>query len=173
MNDTFTNGCDGDLLVRALDDDLDASEKQWLAHHLEACRPCRQQLAAMTGFSRELRHRVDRAADGVDFTALEKEVLTKALRQHRNGGGGKGFLNILKYGIPVAATACLLLFFGYNHFMGNTGPVMGNTGPAPSAIINSFTGSMSSVMIFETPETRQTILWYNEDTDVESESDAV
>jgi hypothetical protein len=32
---------------------------------------------------------------------------------------------------------------------------------------------MSSVMIFETPETRQTILWYNEDTDVESEPDAV
>jgi hypothetical protein len=44
---------------------------------------------------------------------------------------------------------------------------------APSAIINSFTGSMSSVMIFETPETRQTILWYKEDADVESEHNAV
>jgi hypothetical protein len=28
-------------------------------------------------------------------------------------------------------------------------------------------------MIFETPETRQTILWYNEEINVESKQDAV
>ena len=166
MNDTFSNSCDDDLLVRALDDDLDAAEKKRLANHLETCHPCRRQLAALNGFSQDLRKRVDMAADAVDFTALEKDVLTKALRPRRSNGGGAGFFKALKYGIPVAATAGLLLFLSYNQFLVNPGP-------APSAIINSFTGSMSSVMIFETPETRQTILWYTEDMDVESESDAV
>ena len=166
MNQAQTNFCDDDLLVRSLDDDLDADEKERLAAHLESCRPCRRQLAKLTGFSQDLRTRVDLAADAVNFTALEKEVITKALRPRRANNGGAGWFRTLKYGIPVAVTAGLLLFFGYNQFMIHSGP-------PPSAIINSFTGSMSSVMIFETPETRQTILWYTEDTDVESESDAV
>ena len=166
MNEAHSNYCDDDLLVRSLDNDLDAAEKERLASHLETCSQCRQQLAALNNFSNDLRNRVDLAADAIDFTAMEKDVLTKALRQHRTDNGGSGFFKALKYGIPIAATACLLLFFGYNRFMVNSAP-------APSAIINSFTGSMSSVMIFETPETRQTILWYNEDTNVESEHDAV
>ena len=58
------------------------------------------------------------------------------------------------------------VFFIYTHFIDKPMPV-------PSAIINSFTGSVSSVMILETPETREIILWYNEDTDMESEHDAV
>ena len=166
MNEAQSNYCDDDLLIRSLDDDLDADEKERLAAHLETCRPCRQQLAKLIGFSQDLIHRVDLAADDVDFTALEKDVLTKALKPRRTNNGGAGLLRALKYGIPAAVTAGLLLFFGYSQFMINSGP-------PPSAIINSFTGSMSSVMIFETPETRQTILWYTEDTDVESESDAV
>ena len=166
MNEAQTNFCDDDLLIRSLDDDLDAAEKERLAAHLETCRPCRQQLARLTGFSRDLVRRVDLAAEAVDFTALEKDVLTKALRPRRSTNGGAGWFRALKFGIPAAVTAGLLLFFGYGQFMVNSGP-------PPSAIINSFTGSMSSVMIFETPETSQTILWYTEDTDVESESDAV
>ena len=166
MNDTHSTGCDDDLLVRCLDNDLNADEKTELAAHLKACGHCRRQLSVMEGFSHDLRSRVDQAAEAVDFTAMEKDVLTKGLRTYRAGNEGLGFFKALKYGIPAAVTAGLLLFFGYNQCM-----VQAN--PAPSAIINSFTGSMSSVMIFETPETRQTILWYTEDVDVESESDAV
>jgi hypothetical protein len=58
--------------------------------------------------------------------------------------------------------AGLLIFFAYTNFVAKPAYV-------PSAIIKSFSGSMSSVMVFETPETRQTILWYNEETDEESE----
>jgi len=166
MDNQQPKGCDDELLVRSLDNDLNAAEEEWLASHLEDCRPCRRQLSALSRFSHDLKKRVDLAADAVDFTALEKDVLTKALRQHRFSNGERSFVTALKYGIPAVATACLLLFLGYNHYFDNSGP-------APSAIINSFTGSMSSVMIFETPETRQTILWYNENTDGESESDAV
>ena len=120
----------------------------------------------MADFSQRLRDRVRQATETVDFTALEKDVLYKALRQYRHRGQGSAFFASLRYTIPATVAAGLLVFFGYAHFLAKPAPV-------PSAIINSFTGSMSSVMIFETPETRQTILWYKEDADVESEQNAV
>ena len=166
MTHPQANACDDAFLDRYLDGDLDAQEKERMTAHLAHCRDCRRQMAAMTAFSRGLRERVEQATESVDFMALEKDVLTMALRQHRSRGGFSTFVAALKYTIPAVVTVCLLLFFAYPAFMNNPAPV-------PSAIINSFTGSVSSVMIFETPETRQTILWYNEDPDVESDQNAV
>lgn len=166
MTHPNSNTCNDVLLNRYLDGDLDLDEKKRLAAHLDDCQPCRGQLAAMSNVARELRERVQQATDAVDFTALEKTVINEALRQRRSRGGWATFVASFKYTIPATVTAGLLLFFGHSHFMAQSAPV-------PSAIINSFTGSMSSVMIFETPETRQTILWYNEDTDLESEHNAV
>lgn len=162
----YLNACDGVLLDRYLDGDLGAKEKEQMSAHLDGCPNCRRQSAAMIAFSKGLCDRVEQATDSVDFMALEKQVVTKALRQHRSAGGFSKFVVALKYTIPVTATACLVLFLAYPDFKSNPAPV-------PSAIINSFTGSVSSVMIFETPETRQTILWYNEDSDVESDQNAV
>jgi anti-sigma factor RsiW len=166
MNQAQSTGCDENLLCRYMDDDLLPAEQAQVEEHLDRCHQCRQQVAAMHRFSKHLCDRVRQAADDVDFTALEKSVLNKALRQRHPRGGWATFFASLKYTIPATIAAGLLFFFGYSQFMSE--PVT-----APSAIINSFTGSMSSVMIFETPETRQTILWYKEDADVESEHNAV
>lgn len=166
MTHPYSNACDDVLLDRYLDGDLGAEEKAQVTAHLDDCPTCRRQAAAMTAFSQALRDRVERAADSVDFMALEKQVLIKALRQHRSRGGFSRLMASLKYTIPAAVTVGMLLFFAYPTFMATPTPV-------PSAIINSFTGSVSSVMIFETPETRQTILWYNEEPDVESDQNAV
>ena len=166
MTQTHPTGCNDGLLCRYMNGDLLPAEEAHIKNHLDGCPQCRQQVAAMNRFSNDFCDRVQQAAEDVDFTALEKSVLNKALRQRQPRGALASFLASLKYTIPATVTAGLLLFFGYSHFMPE--PVS-----APSAIINSFTGSMSSVMIFETPETRQTILWYNEDTNVESEHDAV
>lgn len=166
MTNPNSNTCDEILLDRYLDGDLDAGEKAQMEVHFESCRQCRRQVAAMRTFSQDLRDRVQRVTDSVDYMALEKQVLNKALRQNRSRGGFSTFIASLKYTIPATVTAGLLLIFAYSHYVVKPTPL-------PSAIINSFTGSMSSVMIFETPETRQTILWYTEDTDVESEQNAV
>jgi len=166
MTHPYSNTCDEILLDRYLDGDLDAGEKARMETHIETCRQCRRQVAALKVFSQDLRNRVQHVTESVDFVALEKQVLNKALRQYRSRGGFSRFIASFKYTIPATVTAGLLLFFVYSNFVVKPTPV-------PSAIINSFTGSMSSVMIFETPETRQTILWYNEDTDVESEQNAV
>ena len=166
MTDPYPNACDEGMLDRYLDGDVDAGEMAQMEAHVAGCRQCRRQVAALTAFSQNLRDRIHHVTDSVDFVALEKQVLNKALRQYRSRGGFSIFIASFKYTIPAAVTAGLLLFFTYSNYVLKAPP-------APSAIINSFTGSMSSVMILETPETRQTILWYTEQTDVESEPNAV
>jgi len=166
MNQPYLNACDEILLDRYLDGDLEAGEMAQIEAHISGCLECRRHVSTLATFSQSLRDRVKHATDSVDFVALEKQVLNKALRQYRSRGSVSRFIASLKYVIPATVTAGLLLFFAYSNYVLKPPP-------APSAIINSFTGSMSSVMIFETPETRQTILWYTEETDVESEPNAV
>ena len=166
MNHPYSNACDENLLDRYLDGDLDAAEMAQMEAHIAGCRQCHRQVDSLRAFTQNLRTRVHQVAASVDFVALEKQVLNKALRQYRSQGGFSRFVASLKYTIPATVTAGLLLFFAYSNYVLKPPSV-------PSAIINSFTGSMSSVMIFETPETRQTILWYTEETDVESEPNAV
>jgi anti-sigma factor RsiW len=162
-----SNNCDEALLVRYLDGDLGPDEKRWIEEHLQRCAACRRRLTFFSDISQAFRNHVQRETDRVDFAPLEKEVINKALYRRRHRRGPSGFFVSLKFFVPAAVTACLLLFFAYTRFMVAPGPA------APSAIINSFTGSMTSVMIFETPETRQTILWYHEEPDVESERNAI
>lgn len=167
MTNIPSNSCDDALLIRYLDGDLGPDEKKGMEDHLQRCETCRRQLAFFSDFSQDLREHVQRETDGVDFSPLEKEVIHKALYQHRLKRGPSRFIASLKFAVPAAAVACLLLFFTYTRFMVDPVPAQ------PSAIINSFTGSMTSVMIFETPETRQTILWYHEEPDTESEHHAI
>ncbi|WP_319525562.1 zf-HC2 domain-containing protein [uncultured Desulfosarcina sp.] len=166
MTNVQSNVCDDALLVRYLDGDLDPDEKNRMAAHLQYCETCRRQLAFYSDFSQDFKRVVEQETEQVDFTPLEKEVINKALYQHLYKRGPSSFLSSLKFVVPAAATACLLLFFAYTHLPVDPGPT------APSAVIKSFTGSMTSVMIFETPETRQTILWYHEEPDTESDNHA-
>jgi len=160
------SGCDQILLNRYLDGELAADETAQVEAHIAACQQCRGQVTALATFSQGFRDRVQDAVNALDFVALEKQVLNKALRQYRSRGGFSRLAVALKYFLPATATVGLLLFFNYSNSLVEP--------PSePSAIINSIAGSMSSVMIFETPETRQTILWYSEDTDLESEPNGV
>lgn len=161
MTDPYSKACDEIRLNLYLDEELGPSEMAWMEAHLQDCPSCRREATTITLFAQDVRRRAKQAADSIDFFALEKEVLTQTRRRHHPPGGLARFLASLKIVIPATLTAALLIFLGYSHFIAR--PVT-----APSAIIESFTGSVSSVMIFETPETRQTILWYTEESDTES-----
>lgn len=111
MTHPFADACDEIRLDRYLDGDLDAGEMAQMEAHIAGCLQCRRQLAALTAFSQNLRERVHDAANSVDFVALEKQVLNKALRQYRSRGGLSRFIASLKYTIPATVTAGMLLFF--------------------------------------------------------------
>jgi hypothetical protein len=166
VTDPYAKTCDDVRLNLYLDGDLGDSETAWMEAHLKDCPSCRRQAATLTAFAQAFRERVHQAADTVDFVGLEKKILTQTLPRHRPPSRLLTFMASMKYILPATLAAGVLIFFVYANYMVKPAPV-------PSAIINSFTGSVSSVMIFETPETRQTILWYNEATDMEGEHDAL
>ena len=165
MTDVDTTSCNDSLLYEYIDGELSAPETATVERHLKNCPACRRHVRSMMTFRENFRSRVERKTAAVDFSALEKAVVIKALKKHRHQNRS-GWVNALKFAIPTLATAGILLFFAYSHLLVDATPM-------PSAIINSFTASSSSVMIFETPETRQTILWYTETTNAENDNDAV
>ena len=163
MTDPYAKSCDDVRLNLYLDGDLGASEMAWMEAHLKDCPSCRHQVAVLDDFAQDVRHRIQQAMNTVDFVGLEKQVLTQTLPRHRTQKSTFSFRAAMTYLIPATLVAGLLIFFYHTRYISRSTP-------APSAIINSFTGTVSSVMIFETAETRQTILWYNEGTtDVENE----
>jgi anti-sigma factor RsiW len=166
MTNPDLHACDEILLNRYLDKDFDEVGKARMQAHMGCCQQCRRQVAAMRALSDDLRDQVKHVCDGVDFLTLEKQVVYKARRKGHSRGAFSAFMASFKYTLPATVAVGIVLFFVYTHFVPKPAPL-------PSAIIHSFTGSVSSVMIFETPETRQTILWYNEEINAESEQDAV
>ena len=165
MKDPYANTCDEVRLNLYLDDELGENEAAWMEAHLKDCLSCSRQAKTIIAFSRQFQSRVRDAADTIDFVALEKQVIKKTLPRYTPQSALSSFWSAMKYFVPSTVIAGFLLFFIYSHYIAQPEPV-------PSAIIKSFTGTVSSVMIFETPETRETILWYNEKTDMESEHDA-
>lgn len=165
MTDPYAKSCDEVRLNLYLDGELGDHETDWMDAHLKDCPECRQKAATMVAFSHACRQRIEDAADTIDFVAIEKQVIKRTLPRYVPRSAVNSFLHAMKYGVPAILCAGFMLFFIYTQYIAKPSPV-------PSAIINSFTGSVSSVMIFETPETREIILWYNEKTDMESEHDA-
>jgi hypothetical protein len=166
MSDPFAKSCDDIRLNLCLDGELGGNESDWMVAHLKDCKACRQKAATIVAFTRAFRRRVQDAADTIDFVALEKQVIQNTLPRYVPRSVFTNILDAVKYLAPTTLLAAFLLFFIYTHYIDKPEPV-------PSAIINSFSGAVSSVMIFETPGTRETILWYTEKTDMESEHDAL
>lgn len=165
MTDPYTKTCDEVRLNLYLDGELGDNETQWMDAHLKDCTVCRQKAKTIVAFTHAFRQRVKDSADLIDFKILEKEVLKKTLPRYVPRSIFGNILDALKFLGPIAIIAGFLIFFIYTRYIADSAP-------APSAIIDSFTGNVESLMIFET-ESQETILWYNEKTDPESERDAL
>jgi hypothetical protein len=165
MTEPLDKTCDEVRLSLYLDGELGENETGWMDAHLKDCAVCHQKAATTVAFAQAFRRRVKAAADTIDFVALEKQVIKRTLPRYVPRSALVSFLDAMKIGIPALLVAGGLLFFIYTQYIANPEP-------EPSAIIHSFTGSVSSVMVFETAETRDTILWYQTETDMQNEHDA-
>jgi anti-sigma factor RsiW len=145
--------CDEALLNRYVDGEVTVEEEQRVERHLRRCAGCRRFTQQQKQMAQQLRLEVHDARQAEDFDRLEMRIKRAVGRRPQL----RESLPSWKLLLPVGATAALALFFFSSLFQP---PV-----PAgPSAVIKSFTGTVSSVMILETPLSHRTVIWYSEET---------
>ncbi len=159
------SSCDEQLIYRYFDKDMDPEENARFQNHLGVCKTCSMQLEHLKNQAEALADRINEESEKADFYALEKKVLGEIRRKNRSFFNWKDVLFKKIYVPATVAVAMTVLVSFYYFYMPLYSP--------PSAIINSFTGEFSSVMILETPETKQTILWINEDESFNVENQSV
>ena len=147
--------CDEELIDRYFDGELSLKEHDRISRHLKDCPSCQKTLQNNQAISTVFRDNLKREVSQADFGVLETRVLDQ-IRQKENPWWERitklFFSNKLL--IPATAVAALILFFAITREP--------TTISGPSAIIEAFSGEVSSVMIIETPKSRQTIIWYKE-----------
>lgn len=166
------NPCPTDpiLLSQYTDGELKSDQAEQIRRHLSQCPDCRRQVELNHRLASRLNTVIDQRTAMIDSDALEFETLARMSCQNDNLRNKiRRFLSPGKALIPASVVVCvlfLLLFLTYRFIDQDAGqPVQRapvQTAAAPSAIIDSFSGEASAVMIMETPHSRETILWYNE-----------
>jgi len=147
--------CDEELIGRYFDGELSQKEHDSISMHFRDCPSCQKILQDNQVVSTVFRDKLAREVSQADLGVLETRVLNQ-IRQKENlwwKRPVKRFAST-KILIPATALAALILFFAITWSP--------TTISGPSAIIESFSGEVSSVMIIETPKSRQTIIWYKE-----------
>jgi len=163
---TAINPCDARRLIRYHDNELPAGERQAVADHLAQCSRCRRALAQQ----QHLRRFVQQAANGAAARTPRPDVESALLARIKNRGASPPATPRSwspRRWAPAAALALATLVV----------TVIYNPWPEavvsrePSAIVESFHGNVSTVMILQTQTTGQTIVWFNEISEPDGESD--
>lgn len=159
--------CDPIMLCHYYDRELGPGDIKKVDEHLKTCLSCQKALQDHHLISSHFRADLKAKLPHTNLESLEKRVLIRI--KDRRGLGWHGISNLLflkKFYIPATAlAAALVIFFSFMFYPASPSD--------PSAIVTSLTGQISSVMIFETPNTQQTILWFKEDLPLNGEDDAI
>ncbi|RTZ98425.1 MAG: hypothetical protein DSY89_09685 [Deltaproteobacteria bacterium] len=149
--------CNNQALSRFLDGDLTRAEQSRVERHLADCKDCRKTLNRMNLLSGTCQSVFAESRFHKELAGLEGRILSRARRPASWREAAWRFFREKKVFIPVSAAGTIMaVFVTFQIFF---------TSPAtPSAIITSITGDLSSVMIMETPESHQTIIWIKEKT---------
>ncbi len=148
--------CNQEMLSRYVDREASPEQMRRIELHLQRCSSCRQYVQLHGDLAQRLQRVVSASRERVDFDELEQRIVSAARRHPDRRGQLREALFSWKLLLPVAATAALALFFFTSLFQSPPPP-------GPSAIINSFTGRVSSVMILQTPQSHHTVIWYSEE----------
>lgn len=146
--------CDPGLISRFFDGELEAEEHGRVARHVKECPACRKRLEEFQTLSGDIRSFLTKPYRE-ESPELEQKVL-EAIQKREAVWWVKAKEMIFSKRVLIPASAlasAVLIFFSLFYTPAVSGP---------SAIVTSLSGSGSSVIIMETPRTRQTILWFNE-----------
>jgi hypothetical protein len=143
-------------LERFADNEADPALQAQIALHLSSCEDCRLTVERCCRMNEFVSHTLSAKAGSIDTLGLEERVFEKAL-----GSKGGGIKKVFDYFssrlyLKIASLAAILIISLVVHLHG-PGDI-----PGPSAIVTSVDGSMSSVMIFETQQSKHTVIWFSE-----------
>jgi predicted anti-sigma-YlaC factor YlaD len=149
--------CDQEALSRFYDEEVEPGEYARIKEHVESCPICRKGLREKMILSHCLGNRLKEALQHVHFERVEENVLSLIRRGTIPWWTRLGSCLISKrFVVPATATIALIIFIFF--LFGRPISMAG-----PSAIVSSLESDVASVMILETPGSRQTIVWIVED----------
>ena len=154
---------DPKLLESFLDGEVAEGRHPSVREHVEKCLLCGKNRRDNRTIAASVKEGLLREISYVDLKHIESEVLRKMARGKVKGWRGEGSLTVTRnvWGPVAAGVVAVLLFFVFYE------PVIPPV--KPSAFVQSFKGDVVSVMIFETPRSHQTILWFKEAAFTEAE----
>lgn len=147
------DSCNPELISRFFDGELEEDAQARVIDHLRICSVCRERLETIQAVSTQVKKHIE--AYAVDPGKVEEEFIG-AIHKKETPWWERGREIIIskKIMVPAGAVASFLLIFFSIYF--------NSAVSEPSAIITSVSGNGTSLIVMETPETRQTILWFNE-----------
>ena len=156
--------CNSQRLQHYYDGELSGAQRRAVADHLTRCEDCRAVLHQQQQLARNVQRAAAAAAGQPPRPDVEGRLLTRITRAGQHGKARPSRRSLGRW-IPAGAFVLLLGFMAINR------PWQEPVRTAePSAIVESFHGNVSTVMILETQTTGQTIVWFNELSEPNGES---
>ncbi len=149
--------CNPMMLNHFSDQELGTEEYESVSRHISECSFCQKEIHKNQMLSSLFKTAFDRRAAKAESVCFEADILEK-IRKKKYPLQIKlrDFFVSRNFFIPAASLAAvMILFFTFIKFF--PAPSAG-----PSAIITSLTGNISSVIIIETPESHQTVIWFGQ-----------
>lgn len=147
--------CNQDLISRFHDMELSSEESARVESHIQTCPSCRKTLEELKRISGQLKAHIIEKSSGIGDRAVERYVL-EGIRKRKAPWWIRGKDALLRKKLLIPATAVATLAMVLFTVLRAPVPV------GPSAIVSSVSGDVLSIVILETPKTRQTILWFSE-----------
>ena len=148
-------------ISRFIDGALSRQEIEQIRQHLSSCPACRDLAAQFRKAAKTFEELVEPPGKVIDPDRLYQSMLHSA---EKPGGSraGRFFSHRFYRFVPfrpllAAVSAAVLLVIGGIVLMNN-----GISPDSPSAIVTTIDTEYTAVMIFETPDTHHTIIWYSE-----------
>lgn len=150
---------DKKTISKFVDKELSPEKNDEIKKHIQGCGGCRNIFNHYTQFSELFEQNTVRQVDGIDTKMLRQNVLEQIKRKEVHF-----FKKVFDYFSPKfylkIASVLVIMVAGLVYFQAQPINFIDNAGA--SAIVNSVDGDVSSVMIFETEKSKQTIIWFSE-----------
>jgi hypothetical protein len=150
---------DEKTISKFIDNELASEKTEAVSKHIETCPVCNSIATKYNHLSDVFVKNTSKQVDTIDKGLIGQNVF-KRIKEKEN----VFFQKVFDYFPPKfylkIASVVAIVFVSFIYFQERIIKPVDLIGP--SAIVNSVDGNVSSVMIFETEKSKQTIIWFSE-----------